>query len=104
MKFFDQLNDLVKGQQETNSLLRELIQALTNRPPATPRPNLKPLRQYTADDVMIVSKVRRERLETPPHRYPIPANGPGSETTSPSDGLRSNGADEKSRTTDPPKM
>lgn len=68
-RFFQFLHELVDLLREQNSLLRELIQAQTRRPAQTPvsraTPILRPpppIRPYTAADVLVVTRDRREEL------------------------------------------
>lgn len=86
---------LCKLQEENNGLLRELLVATLGRPPQTPRASQAPLRTYTDKDVTVVNRSMRiqqeqQRQEQTAAPWRTPVNGPGSETTSATSGLKSN--------------
>jgi hypothetical protein len=102
MNPFRQMAELVALVTEQNSLLRELVEA-TGRHAKTPKANQPPLRQFTDKDVKVITKAMRLQMDQEAQAQPIwretPGSGPGSGTTSPSGGSKSN-AD--ARSSDPP--
>lgn len=83
---------LCKLQEETNSLLRELLVAHTGNYAKTPRTRVQaPSRTFTDKDVTVVTRAMRiQQEQTRQTQTAAPwrtfVSGPASETTSPKDG------------------